>query len=628
MHNLFRPSAIRWISLILLWVFVRDLPAQDLVVYHPEGTREAIRPAIFRDPSHLLRVDTLIQHSEAFPFNIAETPYPSFGNDPSNWWLKFRLKNQLTDTQEVVIHLNRKNIDIFHLYRIDRAEAISLGLVGAQGPDPSHAQLTNGYQFRVQLPPGEHQFIGSARNQIGSMHLNLSVHDPAGFEVFVRQLALLFGAFCGVMALSVFFSLVLFFQYRDHLYLLYLAYIVNLLLRESYNYSADLGWMPIFQRNASSLLIGCTFALFYRRFIHLKMHLPRMDKLVVAYAVFIGLGALAVWQLAQRGMGEVLQYVFPVLDIANLIFTLLALALSIYLFKKSPRARITLVAFFPLAIGFTAILLRNMDVIPNYPLISQAVMLGFVFEVTVFTFAFLYWHQNLTVERKLLEARLALERKEKQLAIQEAEQRIKDNIARDLHDDIAASMSGIRILSQVAQKEYTEQAAETAPLLDQISQSAQNALESISDLIWAVKPNPDYLNDLADRIRSQTSTLLDASPILYRFDIERNLPIRQLNLEEKRNIYLIFKEALNNALKYSNCKQVKIGLAVKDDQLLLTIRDDGRGFATDQIPLGSGNGLNNMRVRAEKIKAACKIISSPGTGTSVLVSLPLNKQKQ
>ncbi|HNM20302.1 MAG TPA: sensor histidine kinase [Nitrospira sp.] len=317
-----------------------------------------------------------------------------------------------------------------------------------------------------------------------------------------------------------------------------------------------------------------------------------------------------------------MKYVFKATDIMNLVFTFVAIVTALALFRVSERAKITTLAFLPLAAGFIAILLRNMNVIPNFPLINQAVMLGFILEVAVFTFGFLFWHNRLENEREMLEMKLRVEQQEKQLAIQTAEQKVKDRIARDLHDDIAASMSGIRILSQVARQSVGNLSGNTAEILEQINSSAQNTLEGISDLIWAVKPNPDYLNDIADRMRAYAIKVFEAGDIQYKFDIARDLPILELDLETRRNLYLIFKEAVNNALKYSTCKNIRISMKVDNRMLRLIIEDDGKGF-DPAAAQNSGNGLGNMALRAEDIGANFELLSAPGRGTRVEVSLPL-----
>jgi signal transduction histidine kinase len=186
---------------------------------------------------------------------------------------------------------------------------------------------------------------------------------------------------------------------------------------------------------------------------------------------------------------------------------------------------------------------------------------------------------------------------------------------------VAASMSGIRILSQVARNQFAGKSPEAVSLLEQISLNASAILDSISDLIWAVKPHPDYLNDMADRMREYAVKIFDAKDIEYRLSIPRNLPMRDMDIETRRNIYLIFKEAVNNAMKYSSCTHMEVNLQVNNEQLLLRVADNGVGF--DAGTTIRGNGLANMEKRARDIGGALSVISGSGKGTEVLLSLRL-----
>jgi signal transduction histidine kinase len=253
-------------------------------------------------------------------------------------------------------------------------------------------------------------------------------------------------------------------------------------------------------------------------------------------------------------------------------------------------------------------------------------MWGFILEALIFAIAFIRWHKNLHTDRDILQLKLSMEQQEKLLAVQAAEQKVKDRIARDLHDDIAASMSGIRILSKVAHQQFAGKVPEAAPLLEQISKSAQSTLESISDLIWAVKPHPDYLNDIADRMREYAQKFLDANDIDYQLNIPRNLPVMELDIESRRNVYLIFKEAINNAMKHSQCSQMDISLLADAEKMTLLIADNGIGFDPEQtLKQGAGVGLGSMHKRARDIGGALKITSGAGQGTKVAFVLPVRR---
>jgi signal transduction histidine kinase len=290
-------------------------------------------------------------------------------------------------------------------------------------------------------------------------------------------------------------------------------------------------------------------------------------------------------------------------------------------FKQHMKARVLTLGSMPLAIAFSIISLRNLEIIPNFPLIQFLVTFGFILEVLIFTVAFTYWYRSVEDEREKLKLKIQIEQGEKVIAVQAAEQRVKDRIARDLHDDVAASLSSIRILSQVAKSRFEQLSPDAAQLLQQINRSAQSTLDEIGDIIWAIKPHPDYLNDMADRMREYATRMLDARDLDYHIDIPRNLPALELDVEARRNIYLIFKEAINNILKHSQCTHIEIGLIAEPNQLVLRVEDNGIGFDTETVR--RGHGLGNMASRANDIRGNLSIEATPDQGTKVLFVLPL-----
>lgn len=595
--------------------------AQNNVVLDEHFDHMHIKPALLRDPAHLMRFDSIISGKVHDSFVESATPYLTFGSDPADWWLHFSVDNPMPHTRNLVLRLNRKNFDEFHLWALDPSGVVhDLGQVGANLHNDPRFLLTDGYFYTITLPHGNSRFWVRACNRIGSMHLSMSLHTTEDYNQLMLKNVMVFGLFLGVMLVSLVFSLLLFAQNRDVIYLLYGMYVLNILLRETYNYSADFDFAPVFQRNVTSMLIAMTFGMFFRKFLDLKAYMPTIDKIVKGYIWLIGISGVAIWVLSVFEKGEILKYVFSILDSSNLFFTLMALVIALYLFRKSPRARLATFAYLPIAIGFVAILLRNMNIIPNYPMINHAVMSGFIIQVFIFTIGFARWHRYMENERDVLQYKLAIEQGEKELAVQKAEQRVKDSIARDLHDDVAASLSGIRILSQVAFKQFAHRVPEAAQLLEQITRSAQSTLESIGDLIWAVKPSPDYLNDLADRMREYASNVLDAQDIAYEIRIPRNLPVLKLNIETRRNLYLIFKEAINNAVKYSNCRSLDICLKISGNMLEMCVCDDGDGFPPEGIR--EGNGLPNMRQRAKDLDGTIQIIGKE-KGVRVLFEMEL-----
>jgi signal transduction histidine kinase len=599
--------------------------AQEMTVLTPGFSRALVTPKLLRDSAHVLTFDSVRSEAVAAQFVPATSPYLSFGADASTWWLNFAVKNELPNHKTLILWLNRKNFDAFSLLQQKPDGTFqTYDDVGAAFYDDDRFALSNGYYIAVLMQPGENKFWAKASNEVGSMYLGLSLHSPDHFALKSRQNVLLFGLFLGTMLVSILFALQLYYMYRDPMYLFYLAYVAVVLLREAYNHSAVINLFPVMQRHGISFLMVATYGLFYRYFIRLwelDKWLDRVTKYYLA-AMFVLTGVFGV--LVKYEHGPLMQVIFTAAMLSILVITIISVVVIVRNFRTNIRARIVVFAFLPLAAAFILNLLRNINVIPNFPFIQYAVMWGFILEAGIFAVAFIRWHGFVDSDRSVLQLKLSMEQQEKLLAVQAAEQKVKDRIARDLHDDIAASMSGIRILSKVAHQQFADKVPDAAPLLEQISKSAQSTLESISDLIWAVKPHPDYLNDMADRMREYAQKFLDARDIDYQLNIPRNLPVMEMDIESRRNVYLIFKEAINNAMKHSECTRMDISLLADSERMTLLVADNGIGFEVAE-KINAGVGLGSMQKRTADIGGELKITSTPGHGTKVAFSLPVQR---
>jgi signal transduction histidine kinase/ligand-binding sensor domain-containing protein len=200
--------------------------------------------------------------------------------------------------------------------------------------------------------------------------------------------------------------------------------------------------------------------------------------------------------------------------------------------------------------------------------------------------------------------------------------RVRDHIAKDLHDDMGSTLSSIRIFSEVAQAQLAGQHPQTAAILQRISQNASTLAESMQDIIWTIKPQQDGLADVVSRMREFGLRLTEAKGIAFEMQETEPFPALTLSLEQRRNVYLIFKETVNNAVKYAECTQLTVQLRVHGRQLHLRIADNGRGFdpATERI----GNGLANLRARARDIGGQAILTSAPAAGTVLELTAPLS----
>lgn len=197
---------------------------------------------------------------------------------------------------------------------------------------------------------------------------------------------------------------------------------------------------------------------------------------------------------------------------------------------------------------------------------------------------------------------------------------LRNNISRDLHDEIGSSVSSVNMLSMVAKKQLGDEHPVT-PLLTQIGQSAQNAGDSINEIIWSINPQNDSIERIVLRMKELAAEMLEPGDIAYQLDFDSQLIQLDIPMQDRRHLFMIYKEALNNIIKYAHCKKVLLSMLIKDQTLLMKIEDDGNGFdAADHKP---GNGLVNMRQRAAEMKAEIMITTSPGKGCSIELRYPL-----
>jgi two-component system, NarL family, sensor histidine kinase UhpB len=222
--------------------------------------------------------------------------------------------------------------------------------------------------------------------------------------------------------------------------------------------------------------------------------------------------------------------------------------------------------------------------------------------------------------RKLMDEKNEQIRKEKEEAEQQrmrAEMMdMRHKIAKDLHDDIGSSLSSIAIYSEVAQKITSDKMPEASKILVNVGGIAQEAMENMSDIVWTINPVNDKLDDILQRLNILSGQLREATGINVHFDVPDDIREVRLNMHQRKNVYLIFKEAINNVTKYSGARNCYVLIKKKDDQVMISIRDDGKGFTNTGDSLG-GNGLVNMNNRAVEMDGKLEIVSGFNLGTEI-----------
>ncbi len=222
-----------------------------------------------------------------------------------------------------------------------------------------------------------------------------------------------------------------------------------------------------------------------------------------------------------------------------------------------------------------------------------------------------------------------LQRNARELELSALEKRMeavyteRNRIASDLHDDIGAALSSIRIYSGAALKQHSIHPEESLMLINRINQSSTGMMERMSDIVWSINPKNDNVQSMVLRMKTYAGEILESLDIQMKYVVEQKVDAIQPTMIARRNIYLIFKEAINNVAKYSKASQVIVSMNVQDDKFHLHIDDNGIGFHVNHAQ--SPNGLLNMSERAKGIGGEFHISSHVGRGTQLHLTVEIAK---
>ncbi|HEX6180399.1 MAG TPA: triple tyrosine motif-containing protein, partial [Chitinophagaceae bacterium] len=208
-------------------------------------------------------------------------------------------------------------------------------------------------------------------------------------------------------------------------------------------------------------------------------------------------------------------------------------------------------------------------------------------------------------------------------------QAIRNKIAQDLHDNVGSTLSSISVYSQVAKIHNTQgNRDDLQDVLVRIAATSSEMISEMNDIVWTINPRNDGMEKILQRMESFAKPLLHTQGIQFRFKYDAAVMHVNLEMEKRKNFYLIFKEAVNNSLKYSGSKKMEVCVRYDHHHIELKVEDDGVGFDAATIETKnsqslSGNGLNNMARRAKEMGGNCVIRSEPGKGTTVILRFPV-----
>ena len=207
--------------------------------------------------------------------------------------------------------------------------------------------------------------------------------------------------------------------------------------------------------------------------------------------------------------------------------------------------------------------------------------------------------------------RRKLERLEQQRALEQERARI----ARDIHDEVGSSLTRINKLAEMLHRQAGDR-SENKPFLGNIADTAHKTIQAMDEIVWAVNPKNDTLDEMANYLVYFAGEFLRPTAIGCDFDVPLTLPSLPISAEVRHNLLMTVKEALNNAVKHAGAGHIRLGLKLERGGLTIEVQDNGKGF-NPAVNASAHNGLENMRKRLAIIHGELNVKTAPGQGTTV-----------
>ena len=353
------------------------------------------------------------------------------------------------------------------------------------------------------------------------------------------------------------------------------------------------------------------YTIFLRKFLDLELLYPKINKSFVVFErIAIPIGLL-IFVLGIFSLQDFSIKIFAFAYILSLPFFLFSI---IYLgTRKRTINRIILVGTL-----LTLLIARSTAISHYFSSDQNLQLINFQFIIAAVLVLFLALNLGLLYKSKLVQdenMQMELQR-QSELSLQRA------MISADLHDDLGASLSSIHLNAAMVQKSMQKDNAKADASLTRIVEDLKMVIENMSDIIWAINPDKKAHKSISGQLKDFYFDLMDGYGIECNYHIDQALEAQITNINARKNLLLIAKEAINNILKHAKSTRIDIFLKEQDNRIFLEIQDNGIGMKDTEKNF-SGNGLQNMKNRTEKINGVFKIKSEVGVGTTISCLVPL-----
>jgi signal transduction histidine kinase len=562
---------------------------------------------ILEDKENILKINEARQSKNWR--NIASFPL-TFSSEIKAVWLKIVLKN--SSLSSLPIRVFTKGIDNLQVSWLDNFGKVNTSITGKNTPLTKRFMTSQFLITPINLYPNSvTTVLVRIENQSYPLSLPyLNIANPTQTHQFVKIGEMFYNIYLGGILLMILFSIILFIFFKERLYLFYFFCLIGSFLMASvyndYHYLV-LEKVPEFIKNKNifaviTTLLNCNYVLFAEQY--LKVDVNKNDSVIKYNRIVMGVlfSLLCGMLIFEKELYHYRMFFYP-------LFALNVLTMNYYLLisikRKYSPSWYFLIATTPIAI------VSILEITSDYNNIPVQTMHDLYYAATFFEMFFL----TIGIVFRFRMERTSLQTLEEEHS--DITNKESARIARDLHDNIGASIVGIQMRLAAFQEKYfgenssPEEFQKTLEYLEKTSKDVRSLSHDLT---------PKTLTDLGlvEQIKEDYEYI---SKPIFRL----SLPEYELNIDSNVELalYKIIREGVQNSIKHAKATEVGIELTKEKTNIKLKIDDNGIGFDSSKIKKG-GMGLNNMKIRAEtQLKGSFSIESSPGNGTLITIKCNL-----
>lgn len=564
---------------------------------------------VFEDKSSNLTFQEI--QRKTFDKSSKQTVNTGYSN--SKFWYKIKVKNN--SHRRWIFNISGTIVDQIEFYEIFENGKVKKRVSGDFYPFSQREVQAPTFSFYMNFDENESRTLLVSIKSNDTKQFNFFIRSEEYFHKVMYQVMFRWFFYFGMLFMMVVYNLLLFFSIRDRTYLYYVFYIASFSMMQftifGYGNMFIWGENVWFGNRAPTFFAGLTtifIALFSYKYLNINELFPKL-KFIFVYLVFSGI-LIAFTNFIIKPSTFTNQ--FPAIISLPNVLIMLAIG-TLTLRRGYEPAKYYMLAWGVLFISLAVFIVNALGIFPKSNLSNLILPFGCLVEVTLLSFA---------LGKRITASEMDKTNAQKEVVKQLQEnEKVRGRIARDLHDDLGSTLSSINILSEFAKNEAQIHPEKIPIILQKINESSRKLQDNLQDIVWTTQNTDQKIENLLMRMRLFGGEILEAKNIDYQIDIDKNIAGYTLNSDFQYDIFMIFKEALNNVVKYANATKVTVKFFTENNQLKLAITDNGVGF--DNQSEKSGNGLKNMKNRAEKLNGNLNITTSFGKGTRVELRVPV-----